>query len=144
MKVLFLDIDGVLNLWPKPQRTGIFDKTACINLEFLLNKVPDLNIVISSSWRYKGLDKMQEILQSNGIDPRRVTDVTGNEQSKDHKDHRGYQIELWLERHPDVKNFAIVDDNTDFVPLMHKLVKTNKYGGLTQSKVEKLIELLNE
>lgn len=144
MKVLFLDIDGVLNLWPKPRRTGIFDKTACINLEFLLNKVPDSNIVVSSTWRSKGLDKMKEILQSNGIDPRRVVDVTGHEQSKDHKDHRGYQVELWLERHPDVKSFAIVDDNTDFVPLMHKLVKTNKYGGLTQSKVEKLIELLNE
>jgi hypothetical protein len=144
MKVLFLDFDGVLNIYPNPSKSGSFHKTAVINLEFLLSKVTDLKIVVSSSWRTYGLDAVKDILKSNGIDPRKVIDVTGHEQSTDEKDHRGYQVECWLKRHPNVKQFAIVDDNTDFVPLKHKLVKTNKYIGLTQNNVERLIEVLED
>lgn len=144
MKVLFLDIDGVLNLWPAPSRSGNFHKPACVNLEMLLNKVPDLNIVVSSAWRSKGLETMKDILKNNGIDPRRVVDITGHEQSTDVKDHRGFQVEKWLERHPDVRVFVIVDDETDFVPLRDRLVKTDKYVGLTQSNVEKMLEILGE
>lgn len=144
MKVLFLDFDGVLNLIPKSSNDGKFYKPACINLEFLLGKISDLKIVVSSSWRRNGLDSVRETLKENGIDPRRVIDVTGNEQSTDERDHRGYQVECWLEKHPEVKHFAIVDDNTDFVPLKHKLVKTASHRGLTQANVEKLIELLGE
>lgn len=144
MKVLFLDIDGCLNLYPNPSRSGKFDKEACINLEMLLNKVPSLRIVVSSSWRTYGLDAMRDVLKSNGIDPRRVIDITGHEKSEDERDHRGLQIENWLKRHPDVKQFAIVDDNDDFVPLGHKLVQTQKTVGLTQGNVEKLLEILGK
>lgn len=142
MKVLFLDIDGVLNLYPNPSRSGLFDKQTCINLEFVLNRVPDLKIVISSSWRTYGLEVMRDFLSSNGIDPRRIIDVTGHEQSTDNKDHRGFQVECWLKRNPSVKKFVILDDESDFVPLKHKLVKTDKYAGLTQLAAEKVLDLL--
>jgi hypothetical protein len=142
MKVLFLDFDGVLNLWPNPSRTGEFSKTACINLEMLLNRVPDLKIVISSSWKAYGLDAVRDILKSNGIDPRRVIDITGEEQSTDERDHRGYQVDCWLERNLKVKSFAIVDDQPDFEHLKDHLVKTNKYIGLTQGNVESLMEIV--
>jgi hypothetical protein len=144
MKVLFLDIDGVLNLIPKSSSDGKFDKTCMINLEYLLNKVTDLKIVVSSAWRKNGLDSVRNTLKENGIDPRKVIDITGDEQSEDEKDHRGYQVECWLKRNPEVKSFAIVDDNTDFVPLKNKLVKTSPHKGLTQANVEKLIEILSE
>jgi HAD domain in Swiss Army Knife RNA repair proteins len=144
MKVLFLDIDGCLNLYPNPSRSGRFDKEACFNLEMLLNKVPDLKIVISSSWRTYGLEAVRDILASNGIDPRRVIDTTGHEESEDHRDHRGFQVEKWLGRHPSVKQFVILDDNDDFVPLLDKLVRTNKTVGLTQSNVEKILTVLRE
>jgi hypothetical protein len=144
MKVLFLDFDGVLNLYPAPSRSGAFHKEACINLEMLLSKVPDLKIVVSSSWRTYGLDAVRDILKSNGIDPRRVIDVTGDEQSPDSRDHRGFQVECWLKRHPKVKSFAIVDDNNDFLPLHNKLVRTQKTIGLTQGNVEKILEILNK
>lgn len=144
MKVLFLDFDGVLNLYPNPSRSGSFHKTACINLEMLLNKVPSLKIVVSSSWRTYGLDAVRDVLKSNGIDPRRVIDITGHEESSDDRDHRGFQVENWLKKHPNVKQFAIVDDNDDFVPLIHKLVQTQKTIGLTQTNVEKLLEILGK
>lgn len=143
MKVLFLDFDGVLNINSKIQEKGKFYKPAVINLEYLLNKIPELRIVVSSSWRHKGIDQVRDMLKENGIDPRRVVDITGNEQSKDERDHRGFQVECWLKKHPEVKNFAILDDNSDFVPLKNKLVKTNSYEGLTQRKVEELIDALN-
>jgi hypothetical protein len=136
------DIDGVLNLFPNPSRTGEFDKQCCINLEMLLNKAPDLKIVISSSWRAFGLQAVRDILKSNGIDPRRVIDVLGDEQSVDPNDHRGYQVQCWLDRNPKVKIFAIVDDYADFGSLNDKLVQTNRYNGLTQSIAEELMAVL--
>lgn len=142
MKILFLDFDGVLNLYPNPSRNGSFHKEACINLEMLLNRVFDLKIVVSSSWRTYGLDAVKDILRSNGIDPRRIIDITGHEEAKDSKDHRGFQVESWLKRHPKVKDFAIVDDNNDFRPLHNKLVQTKPTIGLTQANVEKILELL--
>ena len=144
MKVLFLDFDGVLNLIPTSSNDGKFYKPAMINLEFLLNKIPDLRIVVSSTWRRNGLESVKEILKENGIDPRKVIDITGHEKSSDDRDHRGYQVECWLKRNPEVKRFAIVDDQTDFVPLKHKLVKTSSHRGLTQANVEKLIGILDE
>lgn len=143
MKVLFLDVDGVLNLFPNPARNGVFNKTQCVNLQMLLNKVPDLKIVVSSSWRTFGLEAMRDILKSNGIDPRRVLDVTGHEKSPDNKDHRGFQVYNWLKKHPNVKSFAIVDDENDFGSLRTHLLRTNRYLGLTQANVEKLMEMLD-
>lgn len=143
MKVLFLDIDGVLNIANGVYERGKLYKPAVINLEYLLNKIPELKIVISSSWRHKGIDEVRNMLKESGIDPRKIIDITGNEQSEDERDHRGFQVECWLKKHPEVKNFAILDDQSDFVPLKNKLVKTNSYEGLTQRKVEELIDILN-
>lgn len=144
MKVLFLDFDGVLNLWPKPSRDGKFDKKSCINLEFLLNKVPDLNVVVSSAWRSKGLESVRETLKENGIDPRRVIDITGHEQTPDAKSHRGHQVQCWLDRHPDVKRFVVFDDESDFENMKDKLVRITRFVGLTQANVEKAIRILEE
>lgn len=144
MKVLFLDFDGVLNLYPNPSRNGDLYKPACINLELLMKKVPKLKIVVSSSWRTMGLDAIKDILKSNGIDHRRVIDVTGHEQSTDESDHRGYQVECWLKRHPSVTDYAIVDDQDDFAPLKDSLVQTEKTVGLTQANVEKILRVLGE
>lgn len=144
MKVLFLDFDGVLNIWPAPSRSGVFHKLSCLNLDFLLNKVPDLKIVVSSSWRTFGLEAVRDVLKSNGIDPRKVIDITGHEDAPNAWNHRGFQVQKWLERHPDVKGFAILDDESDFEPLLHKLVKTDRFTGLTQTNVEKVMEILGE
>jgi len=145
MKVLFLDFDGVLNIWPAPSRSGIFHKPSCTNLEYLIGEVPELRIVISSAWRMlHTLEELKRILKSNSIDSSRVIGVTGNEQSPNSNEHRGFQIECWLKRHPNVKTFAIVDDETDMGALKSKLVKTDRFIGLTQENVEKLLEVLEE
>jgi len=139
MKILMLDIDGVLK--PLPVATQIYDDhfspSACKNLNSLLEMVPDLKIVISSAWRAHGIDSVKTDLQANGIDKNKVVDCTGFENGQ-----RGYQIQCWLDRNPGVTNMVILDDSSDMCELMSKLVKTNPFVGLTDKNIEQAIEVL--
>lgn len=137
MKVLFLDIDGVLNNFKDRNFGKSLSKASCENLNTLLKKVPDLKIVISSAWRHNGLEFMKEMLNENNIDGKRVIDITGNENGI-----RGYQIQCWLDRNPEVTNCVIIDDDSDMGELMNKLVKTNSFVGLTSKAVEQAEEVL--
>lgn len=143
MKVVFLDFDGVLNTFPH-EGTGLgLEKVPCINLEYLLKKLPDIKIVVSSAWRLHGLEYCKEALKEQGIDPRRVIDITGDE-LLDGKFHRGNQIDCWLKRNPEADRFVILDDSRDQNPHMDKLVRTNPMKGLTQDDVERAMAILKE
>lgn len=139
MKVLFLDVDGVLNNFHQRNFGEAFSPPSCQALNYILACVPDLKIVISSSWRMWGLDYMQKLLDKNGIKDAasKVIDLTGQEQGI-----RGYQIQCWLDRNPNVIQFAILDDESDMGPLLSRLVKTNGYVGLTSSDADKVVDLL--
>jgi hypothetical protein len=136
-----LDFDGVINNFhTHSNATGTdFSATACTNLNKLLKHFPDLNIVVSSSWRMYGLLKMKEILAKNGIDPNRVIDITGDEEGE-----RGNQIQAWLDRHSEVDSFVILDDDMDMGHLIKYLVHTNAYVGLTEENVKDAIKILNK
>lgn len=147
MKILMLDFDGVLNTTPRtahnPESSkGKFYRPAVINLEYLLNKIPELKIVVSSHWRCLGLEKVREIMKENGIDSNRVLDITGNEKCDGRE--REFQIAHWLAEHSEVDKFVIFDDDKDFNALKPKLVKINPSVGLTQANVEKAMEILDE
>lgn len=136
MKVLFLDIDGVLNNFKDRNFGEQFSGDSCLNLMMILYKIPDLKIVISSSWRIWGLEYMQKILTANGIDGSRVIDITGKEDGI-----RGHQIQCWLDRNPGITSFVILDDESDMGDLFHRLVKTNSRSGLTFKDAEEVIEM---
>jgi hypothetical protein len=113
MKVLFLDIDGVVNCMTMRQRhrgfIGIDPRLALIVQNIVL-AVPGLKVVLSSSWR----------CLEDGRAERKVVpcfDVTPLFDEED--DVRGYEIQAWLELHPEVDRYAILDDDTDF--LEHQL-----------------------
>ena len=142
MKVLFLDIDGVMNTTPHVNKLGAFSRSAVVNLEMLLNKVPDLQIVVSSHWRQLGIDVMKDAFKAEGIDPRRIIDVTGTEKADGRE--REYQIAKWLADHPEARLFVIFDDIDQFVALKDRFVKTNPFVGLTQTNITKALEILNE
>lgn len=142
MKVLFLDVDGVLNKLPHDKRFGDFDKEAMVNLEMLLNKVKDLKIVVSSAWRTVGLNKLKDTFKSHGIDPNRILATTGNETSEERT--REFQILRWLTKHPEIRKFVIFDDSKEFEVLKPHLVKIKASVGLTQRNVEKAIEILDD
>jgi len=140
MKVLMLDIDGVLKPLPvaRPSDDDNFSPSACSNLNSLLSSIPDLKIVISSAWRVHGLEYMKKVLSKNGIDAQRVIDLTGWENAQ-----RGHQIQFWLDRNPGVTNLVILDDSSDMCELMDKLVKVNSFVGTTAGNVAQAIEIIN-
>lgn len=135
MKVVFADVDGVLFAF----NNYAFSPAACKNFQSLLDQVPDLKIVISSSWRHLGLDQCKKTLQANGIDSSKVIDKTGDEDGE-----RGVQVQAWLDRNPGVTGYVCLDDESDFSNMMDHLVQTNPYVGLTSENIKKAIDILNK
>lgn len=139
MKVLFLDFDGVLNsiqyavLMRRRGDDGYgeaFDPLAVSNLLEVLDRVPDLKIVVSSAWRLGDtVEGLRDLLSKNGIPAERIIDKTANQSQKGYE--RGYEIQDWLEAHPEVTEFAIVDDDSDMLESQkERFVHTSYMHGL--------------
>lgn len=117
--VLFLDFDGVLNSeasfrWERRKMTEQIQNTlspiACSNLQYALDKVPEMKIVISSTWRLMHtMEQLKAKLTEYGVDASRVIDITPNSFSR----HRGREIGMWLDEHAEVTRAVIVDDDRD-------------------------------
>lgn len=127
MKVIFLDIDGVLNVWgtERDEFGTIFQTHFVENLGKIVAET-GAKIVISSTWRYAGLERMQEMWEKRGL-PGEVIDITPdctylhNEGLFEWIDQveRGHEIDYWLSENPEVKDYIILDDCNDF--LKHQL-----------------------
>lgn len=123
MKTIFLDIDGVLNVdyADKDQFGHIFKDEYVQNLKEIIEKT-GAKIVISSTWKDKGIERMLDLWKERNL-PGEIIDITpdcievcGNtnivyyDQVK-----RGHEIKLWLDRHPEVTQYVIIDDIQDFL-----------------------------
>ena len=141
MKVIFLDIDGVMNSFSGTIKRsgqaliGIFHEHEEI-LDWMLQRI-NAKIVVSSTWRYKYVDDPLSIrkefsyksIWSNIIG---ITPVM-------RESCRGDEIQAWIEdfevtQNEEVTNFVILDDDSDMGTLMDHLVKTDGMEGLTYSK----------
>jgi HAD domain in Swiss Army Knife RNA repair proteins len=149
MKVLFLDVDGVLNsadwfhkLDPKVKGAiHELDPKAVKRVQHVL-EVTGAVIVLSSTWR-----KIPNLTAAIGLP---IYDVTPVHDSG----HRGTEIRMWLNAHPDIETFAIIDDDADAgdghnalipgPPLKSRFVRTHWKHGMYGRHEKKLIELLGE
>lgn len=107
MKVIFLDIDGVLNKNNTYMKSGLFMEPELVKrFNELLEELSDVKIVISSSWR-DDMDDLQSQLQLNGF--KYWNRVIG----KTHKEnlYRGEQILAYLKYHKNIENYLVVDDS---------------------------------
>ncbi|MEN9360426.1 MAG: hypothetical protein RL095_1961 [Verrucomicrobiota bacterium] len=107
MKVLFLDIDGVLipNSWVKQR--GTFDPVAIANLNRIV-AATGAHIVISSSWRVQnGLPALRELFGVAGFRGE-IIDITPVLRHS-----RGEEISAWLQAHSEVHEYLILDDVDD-------------------------------
>ena len=157
MKVLFLDIDGVLNhenhyKWlmetdePTPlQRVypySEFNPESCKILNRII-KETGCKIVLSSSWRLDGINRMNILFKHFGLP--RIYDITPSLCERFGSLCRGKEIDKWLSEHPEVNKYVIVDDDSDMEE--HQLpyfVKTDAYtNGLNEEIAEKIIKMLN-
>ena len=169
MIVIFLDVDGVLNSsaymianpgsFDRASWITMLDPIACGRLERVL-VATGAQIVLSSTWRKRfNARQMQGMLRRRGAPSAEVIDVTPNGVLvnncqrapnkcvepgvfSDRYGVRGHEIQRWLTLHPEVMNFAIIDDDSDMVHLMQRLVHTSWLTGMLDEHVDGLIEML--
>lgn len=137
MKVIFLDIDGVVNCQSTSQRhrgfIGIDPYMA-----FMVGKLimeTEAKVVLSSSWRCTP-DGIEEV-KNQVYDIHDVTPILGT--------IRGEEIKAWLDAHPEVTRYAILDDNSDMLPeQMPNFFKTSWLHGITEEIVQQVKEHLTK
>ena len=145
MKVVFLDIDGVLNC----AATFTSNETRMLGRYFLdpamlarLDRIVDATgarIVISSCWRIgDGGQGVARILAAAGL---RHADAVVGETSR-LGGERGLEIADWMKPRWDVEAFVILDDDNDMGQLTPHLVKTSWLEGLQDQHVEWAIATL--
>lgn len=151
MKVIFLDVDGVLNNRYTAARSpggyrGVSDELIR-NVRKIVEET-GARIVLSSDWRL-----IRE-------DPERGKDYkylarkllfTGRIRIFGHTDDiswskRGQEIRTYLDHHPQITEYVVLDDNPfrDFGPcgLKDHLILTDPNKGLTQKDVQRAICIL--
>lgn len=138
MKIIFLDVDGVLT----SPRTGWrnWDIYAVSFLRHICEKY-DIKIVISSGWRNNSKRDKQffaDILGDNNLhqDWKLKCLIHKYEQS------RKYEIEEWLLRnYPNGSKFCVLDDDyVVFARWGKYLIQTKTYEGMGFEDMEKILE----
>jgi hypothetical protein len=152
VKVLFLDVDGVLN---SLEHRGTEGRGGCfgmaqIHVDELLRIIRSTgcSIVVSSAWRQSTLKKTLSVnsdfgktlrLREGGKEILQVIiGVTSDEGYV-----RGKQIAQWLSDNRQVERFAIVDDDSDMAHLSKFLFQTRFETGLTPDIADQIIGHLN-
>ncbi len=135
MKVIFLDIDGVLNC--KATRNPrdlpyVVDPKLLRRFKRLLDRT-GAKVVLSSTWRYDpaGLFRARRA----GIP---FMDVTPDMPRRPRRD----EVLTWLKRHPRVTRYAILDDEDDELDEL-PLFQPSAATGLTQKIVNGVADYLN-
>ena len=120
MKVIFLDIDGVLNCekTPNPRKFPyVVDKKLLARLQKLLERT-GAKVVLSSSWR---LDPIGLFAAKHWRVP--FMDVCPDMPKRSRRD----EVLMWIAHHPNVSRYAIIDDEDDELdelPLFQPSCKT--------------------
>ena len=134
MKILFLDVDGVLNCKTTNFKTSLwpFDRHKAFLVGRILDKT-DAKLVLSSSWRHHpdGVATVEKHV-FKVYDKTPVLSGTYN---------RGYEIKAWLDDHPGVEKYAILDDDDDMIE-GQVLFQTTWEEGLTEEIADQIIKYL--
>jgi len=141
MKLIFLDIDGVMNHRDYMVRSRLhhlqeFCPIAVRNLREIIKRTGAM-VVISSTWRkFKDIDK---VMFCYDLDQYVVgkTPILEDE-------IRGKEIQQYIDNSDfEVEQFIIIDDDADMGALLPRLIQCKGYSGLTDERREEAIEMLN-
>lgn len=151
---LFLDIDGVLvttRYWKYARENGlphsdpfnyhIFDPVCVENFHKLIDNF-DIEIVLSSTWRFLGIDSFRNIWNRRnmrghivGCTPSYVKD--SNDKIIVESDIRGIEIQKYIDDNS-IERYIILDDDKDMLPnQMPFFVKTEFEWGFTEDEYKK-------
>jgi hypothetical protein len=140
MKIIFLDMDGVLCTnrahiaqggiqgMPNHSFMDALDREGVGMLTAIEKKCGDILYVLSSTWRKRHTKKeMEDWLRRYGWTGEFHPDWRTGELNGP----RGLEIEEWLSRHPDTENYVILDDSGDMLESQkYHFVQTDDYNGI--------------
>lgn len=135
MKVIFLDIDGVLNCrkTPNPRKFPYIIDDKLLTLLRQLLEQTGASVVLSSTWRY----------DSAGIFSAKHQGVPFVDITPDMPDEpRSKEILEWLRHHPEVTRYVVIDDEDDDLDEL-PLFQPSSRTGLTQKIVDCAADYLN-
>lgn len=150
-RVVFLDIDGVLNSHvylssdARPRDVPyegnehyMLDPAAVLRLNRVI-EATGAQVVISSSWRHGWtIERLREILKDRGF-VGEIIDITPDVL----EGCRGDEIAQWLDEHPGIEKFIAIDDDRDESFIMtHHLIHTSFYRGFQDEHADEAIHLL--
>lgn len=153
MKVIFLDIDNVLNCATSISNcygwTGI-DNTLVKKIARIVAGT-GAKIVLTSTWKldfhleegYKQTNREAQYMVNKFRQARlKIHDIT-----IDKLYNRGSGIHKYLNEHPDINSWVVVDDFQfeDFdSEILARFVQTSPLTGITDNDMIKIIEILNK
>jgi len=150
MKIIFLDIDGVLQV-QHPERDefgAVYHPKFVENLRTIIEET-GAKIVMSASCRSEGLPFLRAMWKHRNY-PGEIIGITPHSEER----HRGKEIKTWMTFFY-VENYVILDDNDDMLPeQMEKLVQTSGNQdhpdcedigyGLTKQCAQEAIKILKD
>jgi hypothetical protein len=134
-KVVFLDIDGVLNSRNTKNPRGfpyVVDSSLVTKLKSIL-RLTQAEVVLTSTWRYDPAGLFSA--EFYGIP---FIDVTPD---LPHRPRRN-EILIWLKKYPAVERFAVIDDEDDELDGL-PLFQPSAATGLTQPMARGIVRYLN-
>lgn len=156
MKVIFLDIDGVLNYtqWYVSDRNpgnlngeeGDIDPLCAERINNIC-QVTDAKIVLSSDWRISWpycIDRIEKGGIKNGLIIDKTPEHMWAEFASEEYKSRGSEIDDWLSKHPECDRYVILDDRKDFTEEQQpNFIHVNSMRGLDDDDVNFAIQILN-
>lgn len=151
-KIIFLDIDGVLNCNKTmrflPGNYLFVDARKVLRLRDIVERT-GAQIVLSSTWRYGAsanslwsdkiaycelIKEFKRLRCPLWIDCTPIIPVVNREK----------EIQAWLEKHPEVTDYVILDDYwQELMEEIQHLVICNEVTGLTKKEAERAVAMLN-
>lgn len=150
MKIIFLDVDGVLNstrkniegynLTRRPH-SGLnypFDEICMKNLKHIVDETNSY-IVLTSLWRKfeDHKNRLMEELQKYNLNSKVIGETCV-------LDNRVTEIKDYLNRAKQKINYIIIDDSNNLQELADYLIQTDPYWGLKKENAEDAIKLLRK
>lgn len=153
MKVIFLDIDGVLN----NSRTRTKSPDGCIGIsnplckrlgriiESVLEETGEKpEVVLTSSWKYLETTEADYTYMLTKLEKAGAKLLGATKEPEDNSIKRGQGISDFLSENPDITHYVIIDDYLfDMQDKMARhLVLTDATKGLTDADVELTVDIL--
>ena len=146
-KLIFLDIDGVLNdhRFNEQSQSGTMLPECVERLNRILTAT-DARIVLSSAWRYMLIGRAMSVtgfdylLRTHGVIANRLVGRTcADEEVKE----RGWQIHEWRKTNNHRGRYVVIDDMDLHISPLHPLILVDGSIGLEDSAVDAAIVHLN-